>query len=229
MKRLCLLFLLVMGLALGVAAPAGAWGLNDSQEPGSVLVFPYYERGTVFVPDQMGTAPHVDSIFPVTELVITATCPKEPGFSCTGGQTVHLKAVWICPGTSDSQGICNQTDFHLSVTVNGTISFDPEKLFNANVPRPVCSHPHGYLIVWVVDDPGTDNPIKFDSLLGNAVIRRQGLLPKSTAAQYNAVPIQGGDCCNQGEFTPLANGQLVFDGHSYQQVTGTILGTVPYD
>ena len=225
MKRLCLLFLLAMALALGLAAPAGAWGLNDSQEPGSVLVFPYFEKGTVGVPDQMGTAPNVMSKFPVTELVISATCPN--GVACPFGQTVYLKAAWICPGFSSSQGICNQHDFHLAVTVNGTISFDPEKLFDANVPNPDCFH--GYLIVWVVDDPGLDNPMKFDSLLGNAVIRRQGAGLFTTAAQYNAVPIQGGDCCNQGDFTPLANGQLVFDGYSYRQVTGTILGTVPYD
>jgi len=224
MKRLWLLFLLAMGLALGVAAPAGAWGLNDSQEPGSVLVFPHFVTGTVFVPDQMGTAPNVMSKFPVTELVISATCPH--GVSCPFGTTVNLKAAWICPGES-SDAICKQTDFHLKVTVNGTISFDPEKLFDPLVPNPQCSDGHGYLIVWVVDDPGMDNPIKFDSLLGNAVIRRQGLGLSTTAAQYNAVPIQGGDCCAQGGIT--GDGHLVFDGHSYRQVTGTIIGTVPYD
>ena len=227
MKCLSVGFVVVMALA--VAAPVAAWdsvpsALNDSQEPGSVLVFPYFETGTVLVPDQMGTAPNVDSKFPVTELVITATCPN--GLACPFGTTVNLKAAWICPGPSSSS-ICRQTDFHLKVTVNGTISFDPEKLFDANVPNPLC--PKGYLIVWVVDDPGLDNPIKFDSLLGNAVIRRSGGELFTTAAQYNAVPIQGGACCDQGGFTDQGNGHLVFDGYSYRQVTGTILGTVPYD
>src|SRR5207247_2773686 len=84
--------LFIMVLTLGVVTPVGAWGPNDSEAPGSVIVFPKFVRGVVETPDQ--------ACLPTTQFEISVTCPK--GSSClTSGQEVLLRALWVCPGGSD--------------------------------------------------------------------------------------------------------------------------------
>ena len=61
------------------------------------------------------------------------------------------------------------------------------------VPPPPC--PRGYLIGWVVNT--SDRPIKFDGLIGDAVLRVSG----GALASYNAIPIQADPA--------LANGALI--------------------
>jgi len=110
-----LLTVLFVGLAL-VVAPAGSMGqeLNDSQEPGSVLVFPKFLRGTVATADQGNLAR--------TEIEISATCPR--GATCVDGQAVILRAHWVCPGALLG-GLpvtpCRETDFTLRTTVRGSL------------------------------------------------------------------------------------------------------------
>jgi hypothetical protein len=126
--------LFVVVLTLGVAAPVGAWDLNDSEAPGSVIVFHKFIRGTVETPDQ--------GPLPRTQFEISATCPK--GASCSlSGQEVILRAHWVCPGNLD--GVCEQSEFILFTTVYGTLVFSPEEIS----PTPPCDR--GYLIAWVVD------------------------------------------------------------------------------
>jgi hypothetical protein len=223
MKRV-LSFLFGVLATLWMAAPALAWGgLNDSSEPGSVLVFHKFIRGT---------APP----FAKTEIEISVTCPV--GATCaTSGQIVKLHGQWICPG---GLGIaCNEVDFNLQTTVNGSIKFDPENfevLTNTDtVAVPPC--PRGFLVLWVVDDSG--NPIKFDGLIGDAVLHDSNGLDTQNlfyAHAYNALPIQADPALNTLDFTDLDSsgnhtGTLQFDGSGshYQQVTGTIYGTVKYD
>src|SRR5690349_5351055 len=223
MKRL-FGFLLAI-LAVGIITPLFG-NVNDSEEPGSVLVFHKFIRGL---------APP----FAKTEIEISVTCPV--GSSCaTSGQTVTLKAHWVCPGSVGAMPTpCNEVDFHLSTTVNGSIKFDPENFettTNTNtVPQPPC--PRGYLLVWVVDD--ADNPIKFDGLIGDAVLRDSngtGGVDLFDLRAYNALPIQADPALNTGDFTDFDmwgnhTGNLQFDGSGshYQAVTGTIFGTVKYD
>ncbi len=253
MKRLCSLYYMVLTLfgalnikrvlgfmfgvlaSLWMAAPAAAWGnLNDSSEPGSVLVFPKFIRGTFNDFGLSGQLVHA-----VTELEISVTCPN--GSSCaTSGQVVNLMARWVCPG-------CSESSFALQTTVGGTLYFNPEGvtvllgLITANafpsnvtttIPVPPCQR--GYLIVWVVD--GNGNPIKFDGLIGDAVIRSIPLVPFATfphaGRAYNAIPIQADPALNTGDFTAAnTNGALAFDGSGshYQEVTGRIFGTVRYE
>jgi hypothetical protein len=200
-----------------MAAPAGAWGnsaLSDSQEPGSVLVFPKFIRGTVLTPDQ-GT-------LPVTQFEISVVCPK--GFDCStlpAGFQLNLRAHWVCPQDTTT-GTCQETDFNLSTTINGTIFFNPENISPTNVdfvPRPPCDR--GYLIVSVIDGDG--NPISSDSLLGDAVIRGSNL----SARSYNGIPIQA--VAAPGNRIGVAGGPLSFDGSMYQQVTGKVFGSVAYE
>jgi len=224
MKRV-LGFLFGVLATLWMATPAFAWGpLNDSEEPGSVLVFHKFIRGT---------APP----FAKTEIEISVTCPV--GATCaTSGQIVKLHGHWVCPGNFGVA--CNEVDFDLKTTVNGSIKFDPENFETTNtdtVPQPPCNR--GYLILWVVDDFG--NPIKFDGLIGDAVIRDSNgtavaALDIFYFRAYNALPIQADPSLNTGDFTDLDSsgnhtGTLQFDGSGshYQEVTGTIYGTVKYD
>jgi len=196
-------------LSVGVATPVCAW-VNDSEEPGSVLVFPKFIRG-------------VAPPFAKTEFEISATCPKqllESGLGCTAGQNIHLRAHWVCPPLTDegSSTICREQDFNLDVTVNGTVVFDAA---GNGATEPPCDR--GYLIAWVIDDSSSGNPIKFDSLIGDAVIRAS----EFGARAYNALPIQAGEGVWTGDQTAAdTNGNLAFDGNHYKMVTGKIFGSV---
>ena len=222
--------LLNVAVAAPVAArsPLATWG-NDSEVPGSVLVFPKFIRGTfsdVFVTLQPAHA--------ITELEISVVCP--PGATCGLNQAVRLRAHWICPG-------CAETSFDLETTVGGTLYFNPEGVvvvagvltanaFPSNatttIPLPPCDR--GYLIVWAID--GNDTAIKFDGLIGDGILRdgTDGF-PWISGRGYNAIPIQAGDgVVSTGDPTDLnGDGHLDFDGNEYQMVTGTILGTVRYE
>src|SRR5262249_62096853 len=98
--------LLVSALAL-LATPALAQvrptTLSDSQEPGSVIVFPKFIQGTVSLPPGLpGDALSADTLTPVaqdpiTELEIGVVCPK--GVICPEHQPVKIRFHWVCATT----------------------------------------------------------------------------------------------------------------------------------
>jgi hypothetical protein len=103
-KRLFALFALLLGFSLTTAMTAWAQPqLSDSQEPGSVLVFPLFEQGK-------------------STFQISVACPT--GATCLDGQDVDIRAHWVCPG-SGTFNICLERDFVLDTTVNGTVTFSP--------------------------------------------------------------------------------------------------------
>jgi hypothetical protein len=180
--------------------------LSDPQEPGSFIVFPKFIKGTVAVDG----VPTPQSVFE-----ISVVCPA--GAVCTQGQAVRLHVEWVCPANSKS--ICKEIDFFLTTTVNGTIVFDPSK---SGIVAP-CAN--GYAAAWVVNIAGA--PIKFDGLIGDAVLRNSG----SSAGAYNGIPIQADPLlANGAPILDVATG-LHFDGlpGHYQAVTGTILSGVRFD
>jgi hypothetical protein len=73
-----------------LVVPAVTMGqeLNDSQEPGSVLVFPKFLRGAVTT--EQGNLAR-------TEIEISVTCPS--GVTCVDNLGVILRAHWVCPGS----------------------------------------------------------------------------------------------------------------------------------
>src|SRR6266850_3071485 len=162
---------LLLGLlSIGVAGPVAAWS-NKSAEPGSVLVFPKFIRGTFNDPLVSGQAVHA-----VTEIEISVVCPAN---STCSNNDVFLRANWVCPG-------CAESSFNLKTTIGGTLYFNPEgvvvianvvtsDVFPSNatttIPVPPCDR--GYLIVWAVDSTG--RAIKQDGLIGEAVIRETTL------------------------------------------------------
>ncbi|HEY2941028.1 MAG TPA: hypothetical protein VGN09_01210 [Vicinamibacteria bacterium] len=211
--------------------------MNDSEKPGSVLVFPKFIRGTFNDTLASGQAVHAK-----TELELSVRCPD--GATCNAGDRVRMRAHWVCPG-------CTTTSFDLETTVNGSLYFNPEgvtviggvitaQVFPNNatttIPQPLCER--GYLIVWVVD--GSGKAIRFDGLVGDAVIRDAPLGPSIGGAQlfsartYNAIPIQASDNLRVGDLTDLdGDGALDFGqtdfGYEYLPVTGRIFGTLRYE
>jgi hypothetical protein len=190
--------------------------LSDPAEPGSVLVFPKFIRGTV---------PVDDVVTPRTEISIGAVCPPNialPNAACNVNQTVFLHFHWVCPAVD---GICHEADFHGATTVNGKLVFNTEGTGgNFITPPPPCAR--GYLIVWAEDANG--NPIKFDGLIGDAVLRESA----TAVAAYTAIKIQANPHLATGTVIKLdAKGGLVFDGAAghYQAVTGRVYGDVVYD
>lgn len=211
-------FLFGVLATLWMAAPAAAW-LNDSEEPGSVLVFYRFTRGSIQTPDE-GSQPR-------SQFKISVTCPSDvaasPGCAETGdattGQLVNLVGHWVCP-PSDSIALydttCVESDFPIHTTVFGTVEFDADG--GENLPRPSCDH--GYLIVWAED--GFGNRISFNGLIGTAVIRGSG----TSWRAYNALPIQSN--ATTGTSLGRTTDPLHFDGSDYQAITGSIFGGVAY-
>ena len=223
--------LLSVAVAAPAAAPVAAWP-NDSEQPGSVLVFPKFIRGTFL------DALNPPRITAKTELEISVRCPD--GATCGARQAVTLRAHWVCPG-------CTESSFNLETTVGGSLYFNPEGVVvlagvvtssvfpnNATTTIPVPPCDRGYLIVWVID--GSGNAIKFDGLVRDAVLRDGSTGEEFASARgYNAISIQASENLPVGtEDAPTltdvnGDGALDFDGSEYQMVAGRIFGTVQYE
>jgi hypothetical protein len=219
-----LVFLLALVLVASSVVPGVAQAqvrdprLSDSEEPGSVIVFPKFVKGSVVID---GVA------VPRTEIELSVLCPT--GTTCTEGTKVKLRGHWVCPGSQDpfSKFVCKETDFNVFTTVNGTVTFNPSRVAVAGgTTVPVAPCTEGYLIMWVVNT--SDQPIKFDGLIGDAVIRHNN----NSAEAYNAVPIQAHPALASGALITLgADNSLVFDGVAghYQALPGVVSGTVKFD
>ena len=221
--------------AMALASPAFAQSLDprlaDQSTPGSVIVFPKYVKGTVSVD---GTPAEK------TEIEVGAVCPKGASASvCNENTPVKIRFHWVCPASQDfsTKFICKEEDFDVFTTVDpvggGKLVFDPDGMTitgSAPVTVPPAPCPKGYLIGWVVDKD--DRPIKFDGLIGDAVIRASG-----TAVQaYRAITIQADPNLNTNDLIVtgtdplLGTPTLVFDGGwgHYQETSEPISGDVRY-
>jgi hypothetical protein len=221
MKWLCLLSCLMAVVAL-TTKPAAAEG-----NPGSVLVFPYFEKGTVTSPDTPFNQ------LPISQFEISVACPKGD-LSCTVNAPVTIKLEWVC-GDTEELDFCGGVDFTLLTTVNGTIRFDTtgacepkddsDTFFHTCgfVPPPPCEE--GYLVAWVVNNANLGS-IKFDGLVGDSLLR-----DSSTAVTaYDAIAIQAGTALANGASTNLyKDNQLHFNGVAYQEASGTVIGSLHYD
>ena len=87
----------------------------------------------------------------------------------------------------------------------------------------------GYLIGYVID-PNTGVPVKFDGLIGDAVLRESGI----ALASYGAIAIQAAPNLPTfpaiGSAITTKDGALAFDGSAghYQAVTGRTRGDVRF-
>jgi len=223
---------------LALATPALAQlppTLADPNEPGSVIIFPKFSN---FSPVSVDGA-----VLPRTEIEIGAVCPV--GLTCTEHQAVKVRFHWVCPGTQDvlSKFVCQETDFDVVLTINGKLAFSADGTpINANsptVPQPQCVN--GYLIGWVINQ--SDQPIKFDGLIGDAVLRGPNLAAGPSAGLstsvegYKAITIQAAPGPAQNSLIAtvpdpfLGTPTLAFDGvpGHYQAITGNLYGDVKFD
>jgi hypothetical protein len=214
-------------LGLGIAAAQAQPTLSNSQEPGSFLVFPYFQTGTVNVASQN---------LPASEFHISVLCPQ--GVNCPEGEGIKLQAHWVCPGSENpvTSFVCKETDFVLFTTVNGEITLSANGQATTegkteSIPAPPCAH--GYLVAFVVNQ--SDQPIKWDGLIGDASIRST----LGALAAYNAVPIQAANTNPSDNGQPITVGtdphtgqpELIFDGlnNDYALATGQISGPIEFD
>src|ERR1700730_17932665 len=186
---------LVPGLAL--AAPALALAPPDQpdlSQPGSVIIFPKFINMPAVHVDST-TTPANGTLMPRTEIEVGVVCPV--GATCVEHETVKVRFHWVCPATENvNSNICKETDFDLFLSIDGKLAFpaDGTLVFTTNQPRvpaPPCAR--GYLIGWVVNT--ADQPIKFDGLIGNAVIRNpevtvNGVTSSTGLSAYSALGIQ---------------------------------------
>ena len=242
--------------ASNVPTPPGTTTLSDSEEPGSVIVFPKFIQGTVSLADGGTASLTPGAVDPITELELGIVCPK--GVKCSEHQSVKLRLHWVC-GTSEADlagsFVCRETDFDLTATVFEKIVITPNGetagfytvagggLPTKFTPPANCPNGGGYLIAWVIN-PANDRPVKFDGLIGDAHLR-----PGSPAAaapnpfagsatalgSYKAIPIQadpGLDTfpATNSVITTNGNGALMFDGapSHYTTLTGQIAGDIRY-
>jgi hypothetical protein len=227
--RLAALLVPTLALATPAFAQVRATTLSDSQEPGSVIVFPKFIQQVVSVDPPFGLTT------PRSELNIGIVCPK--GVTCAERQPVKIRFHWVC-GTSEANlagsFICQETDFDVTATVFEKIVLtpngEPANFYTNGLPTkivPAAPCPRGYLIGWVIS-PANDQPIKFDGLVGDADLRESG----TALASYSALPIQADPAlANGAAVTTNGNGALIFDGGAghYQAVTGQVIGDVRYD
>jgi hypothetical protein len=193
---------LALAPALAVATPALAYGpalLSDSEQPGSVIVYPKVINSLF----NGGSLLNVDgNLVSQTEIELGVVCPPNviaAGFTCTEHLPIKVRMHWVCPGAEGvNSNICQEEDFDVWLSINGKVVFSADGTpINSNspplVPAPPCAR--GYLIGWVIS-PVNDLPIKFDGLIGNAVIRGGALVAgpnagSSTAVSaYSAITIQ---------------------------------------
>jgi hypothetical protein len=163
------------------AMPGFAGEIRDFSRPGSVIVFPKFvtDGGNVAVCGAGNVL--VNGIcLPRTEIELGATCPTrftvgdQANIPCPEHDPVRVKFSWVCPGT-ERNPTCNAADFDVLLSVDGKVVFAANgfALTDANqvqVPAAPCAR--GYLIGWVINESG--QPIKYDGLIGDAVIRNSG-------------------------------------------------------
>src|SRR5919199_1428179 len=114
--RLSLVLLLALGLAIPAFAQVRPTTLSNSQEPGSVIVFPKFITGTVNVDGEER---------PRTEIEVGVVCPQ--GFNCIEHGMIKIHFHWLCPADQKFpyKYICPEVGFDLSATYFGKLVFDP--------------------------------------------------------------------------------------------------------
>src|ERR1700739_3233151 len=100
--------------ALAVATPALALGpalLSDSEEPGSVIVYPKFINSLF----NGGSLLTVDgNLVSQTEIELGVVCPPgviAAGFTCTEHLPIKVRMHWVCPGAEGvNSNICQEED-----------------------------------------------------------------------------------------------------------------------
>ena len=220
-------FSLVLTVSLGMMLPSFAQALepprSSYEEPGSVIIFPKFMKGTVVVDGATRAQ---------TEIQVRAQCPN--GASCRTAEPVKLRFNWICPGTEGVllKSVCRESEFEVELPVDGKTSFNPEDPgLGANNIGSIAPCPRGYLIGWVIS-PVTGRPVKFDALSGSALLTDgDGSIRSYQAFSIPADPNLATRAEIATDIDPRTGTPgLVFDGGAghYQVVAGAFPATLEY-
>ena len=216
------LLTVILGMATPSFAGAPEATSSASEQPGSVIVFPKFMKGTVAVDGVMKAQ---------TEIEVRARCPIRA--TCPEDEPVKIKFHWVCPGDDAAASlVCKAAGFDLLLSVNGKASFNPENPQTSGEDRArVAPCPSGYLIGWVISAT-SDRPIKYDGLTGIAVLRDGN----GAIETYEAIPIPAdpnlairADIAT--DIDPRTGSPaLAFDGGAghYQAVAGAIPANLEY-
>src|SRR5438874_11720171 len=111
-----LLLMPALALAMPAFAPTPAFAdprdarLSDSQQPGSVIIFPKFINAAPVRTDNATTG----ALLPRTEIELGVVCP--PGVIptttiCFEHQTIKVHAHWVCPGDDNvtTKYVCDDT------------------------------------------------------------------------------------------------------------------------
>lgn len=199
-------------------------GLADTAEPGSVLVFPKFDKGTVTV-DPTASGGLFPQVIPKTEIEIGAVCPgvgTPPGApppTCVH-EVYEVHVHWVCPGVTvgETSSVCKENDFEVFVSTFGKIVFNPNgtPARNGQITGfpdeggtkavPVAGCDRGYMLAFVVKD-ATLAPVKHDVLVGDAVLRNTVPIAFPLNGQdlesYDALAIQADPNMGDGDLMAL--------------------------
>ena len=167
--------------------------LADSQEPGSYIVFPKFVNAPAVSVD--------GAMLPRTEIEIGVVNPPHTGVVLPEHTTIKVR-FHFAPGISRSpvsssvasKFVCREVDFDVFLSINGKLALSADGTpINSNSPRvPAAPCKNGYLVAWVIDN---DRLVKFDGLIGDAVIRGPAIngsaTPPQTAAENGATVTPG--------------------------------------
>jgi len=249
--RRALLAVIPVAALVAPVSPATAANppLADVGKPGSIIVYQKFQTGWVTVdqgqPDQ--------SVQPRSLIELGATCPATVDCGVQD-MVVRVRLHWVCPPQPDnagakfsSAGICSENDFFVNLTVDGKVWFSPNGGTTSGdmpgQPFPAALCGRGYMLGQVTNlgtpngsnqavFTGPDRPIKFDSLIGDAIMRNT---PQDLQA-FKALTIQGDPTEAQGGAIQTQIGStgvtlLPLDGgtNHYQEVTGQLSGDVRFN
>ena len=225
----CLFLMLTLGGGAAMSMPGEPAPGSAPEEPGSVVVFPKFLKPA---------APVDDTTKSSTEIEVRVSCPKD--HTCSDGELVKIRFHWVCPGNQDfdSMLVCKVSKFDLVTPIDSRIVFNPNALAisgndAARVPPAQCTQ--GYLIGEVID-PANNQPVKFDGLTGNAVLR-----DGDAVLEYPAIPIRadpvlpnfpaGGSAIATGKDTVTGAPTLIFDGAPghYQSIANLLPPGIKFD
>ncbi len=219
-------FSLLLTVALGMPLPSLAQPPeatpSSAEAPGSVVVFPKFMKGVVAV-DGVTRAQ--------TEIEVRTQCPM--GATCPEDERVKIRFHWVCPASDDFEGkyICREARFDIVLPVDGKAVINPENpaLTGSNLAS-VAPCPTGYLLGYVISP--TNQPIKYDGLIGSALLRDG----KGATQSYDAIAIPAEpNLATRADIATdidprTGSPALVFDGGAghYQAVDRTVPENLEY-
>jgi hypothetical protein len=186
MRKFLVVFFVValIGGMFGVNS-AVAQAIYDSEQPGSVLVFPKFDiTGDPTNPDRLETYIRICDVL---------EGPK-------GNDSVYIRYNFVCPGVKTFDPFCRALDIERALTFKGCVNI---KVRDINPP---C--PQGFIVAYA--ENANQQPISYNYLIGSSLILQpapqRAMATQAVAIQSLLAPFVP---------TAAVQGPLQFDGQTY--------------